>query len=311
MTRAEIESTIASIENEHDTVLLEALSEHAGFFTSERHLLYIAKDFANYPSEGTDTEYLCLQTHVRVIAIDNNPTFEPGYYNIIIFKGELSDNNLESFLNLCTIHARNADELKFKDFFYSLIALFQLPSEQQYLNAVGLFGELKYMEYVYRKYKRDLSVLWHKNGSFSRYDFSNGRVCLEVKTTASVKTNVELKHQQIFGTQFCVLVVVVCEESDCGETIDEVIDKLQTIPSAFSSVNFGINLAKEIKRISAHDLKELRLAVTNILLFNPDTINPFPEVPEEVSSLSYRLDYSELPSMDESVEKELLDSLFE
>lgn len=87
--------------------------------------------------------------------------------------------------------------------------------------------------------------------------------------------------------------------------------KLQTIPSAFSSVNFGINLAKEIKRISAHDLKELRLAVTNILLFNPDTINPFPEVPEEVSSLSYRLDYSELPNMDESTEKELLDSLFE
>jgi hypothetical protein len=306
MTRSEIESAIAAIEDQHVTYLLEALSKHAGFFSTEGKLLYIATDNSNYPSEGTDTEYLCLQTHVRITAVENNPTFEDGYYNIIVFKGSLSDSNLNSFLDLCTIHAKKAEELEFKEFFYSLIALFQLPTEQQYLNALGLYGELKYMEYVYQKYGKDISINWHKNGSFSRYDFTNGQSCIEIKTTTPTRPTVELKHKQVFGQTYCVLVVILCEELETGETISEVINRLQSNYGAFNSVNFNINLAKETKRVSPHDLNELRLSLADVLLFDPNEINPFPEIPEEVSQLTYRLDYSDLPIMSDAMESDLI-----
>ena len=237
-----------------------------------------------------------------ITTVENNPTFKDGYYNLIVFKGALSDGNLASFLDLCTIHAKNAQELEFKEFFYSLIALFQLPTEQQYLNALGLYGELKYMEHIYQKYGKDLSTFWHKNGSFSRYDFSNGHSCIEVKTTTPTRPTVELKHRQIFGQQYCALVVMLCEEVETGETINEVLKRLQQNSGAFNSVNFSMNLAKETRRISPQDINELRLTITDVLHFDPNEINPFPEVPEEVSQLTYRLDYSDLPNMSNDAE---------
>jgi len=303
MAPIELVNLINTIEDRDGIYLLEALNNEAGFFSSGGQLSYIALDSFGYPYEGIETDYLRLQTHVRISAVENNQTFADDYYNIIIFKGNLSDDNLSSFIQLCRIHAENADELNFKDFFYSLIALFQLPVEQETKNAIGLYGELKFMQQTYNQYGKDISEMWHKRGSYSQYDFSNGKMSLEVKTTLSEQSEVSIKHEQIFGDHPCRLIVVNCDRYDNGETIEELIDSMRHVPDAFRGMNFNINLAKELKRVSIKDVREMRLDIKSIYIFNTEDINPFPEIPDGVSRITYRLDMSGfVPLTDEQKE---------
>lgn len=295
-----IKSQIESITDTTSIYLLEALTEIAGFFANEGKLLYIAKDIYGYHYEGIETDYLKLQTHVRISSVKNNQTFRNDYYNVIIYKGNLDDSNISSFIQLCAIHANNSDDLNFKEFFYSLIALFQLPTEQAFKNAVGLYGELKFMQYVKERTQVDISTSWHKSGSYSQYDFSNGKSSIEIKTTMSDNSEVTIKHQQIFGGHPCTLAVINCEQYENGETIEDVIAAMYADPAAFKGMNFSINLAKELKRVSIADVKEIRFCVRQIQLFAAKDINPFPIIPDAVDKLSYKLDISELNPLSET-----------
>lgn len=307
MEISKLKEQIQSIDDVTSIYLLDALSDIAGFFANDGKLLYIAKDVYSYPYEGIETDYLKLQTHVRINAVKNNQTFKDDYYNIIIYKGVVDDDsNFESFVQLCSIHARYSDDLSFKEFFYSLIALFQLPAEQAFKNVLGLYGELKFMEYAYQSTATDISNSWHRNGSYSQYDFSNGEISVEIKTTLSEKTDVAIKHQQIFGDHPCYLAIVVCEQYENGQTVEELISSMFSNPSAFNGVNFSINLAKELKRVAIKDVQELRFDVKEFLFFDSNTINPFPELPDNISKLSYRLDFSELNPLDSSAFEILL-----
>lgn len=290
METAELIELIKSISNTDRIFLLEALNSNAGFFSSEGQILYIVIDEFNYASDGIDTEYLKLQTHVRISSVANNPTFSDGFYNIIVFKGDLSEeDNLESFVKLCRVHASNSTELNFKDFFYSLISIFQLPAEEKLKNAVGLFGELMFMKTVYETFGKDLSKFWHLTGPYSKYDFSNGSTSLEIKTTLSEQKEVTIKHQQIFGEDTCYLVAVNCNRSETGKTIAEVVESLANIPNAFNSINFSINLAKELKRVSPNDVLESKMVFSGFDVYDSYSINPFPVVPDEVSKMTYNL----------------------
>ena len=71
-------------------------------------------------------------------------------------------------------------------------------------------------------------------------------------------------------------------------------------PDAFNGINFSINLAKELKRVSIVDVKEMRFSVRQIQFFAAENINPFPNIPDSVSKLSYKLDISELNSLSET-----------
>jgi hypothetical protein len=301
-----IVNIIDAIEDENSIYLIEPISELAGFFLHQKCLLYVAKDIDGYTYEEIETEYLRLQTHVHISAVENDQTFEDGEYNIIVYKGRLTDNNIESFAQVCVAHANNTEELKFKDFFYSLISLFQLPSNQSYKNAIGLYGELKFMQFTVERFNHDISNSWHKRGSYSQYDFSNGEKSIEVKTTTSEQRTVEIKHQQIFGENPCWLANVVCEQYENGETIEEVIAAMHMDKRAFNSINFSINLAKELKRVSQNDVRDIRFRLNNIQLFDSQKVNPFDIVPDTVEKLQYRLDLSSAEEMKESLVNELI-----
>lgn len=303
-----ITTQIESITDTSSIYLIEALTDTAGFFANDGKFLYIAKDIYGYPYEGIETDYLKLQTHVRINSVKNNQTFSDDYYNIIIYKGNLDDSNIASFIQLCTIHANNSDDLNFKEFFYSLIALFQLPAEQAFKNAVGLYGELKFMQYAKGRKNIDISTAWHKSGFYSQYDFSNGASSIEIKTTMSDNSEVTIKHQQIFGEHPCTLVAINCEQYENGETIEEVISAMYSDPDAFNGINFSINLARELKRVSMNDVKEIRFGVRQIQFFATEDINPFPSVPDTVSKLSYKLDISELTPLSETDSDAILET---
>lgn len=285
--------------------LLAPLSDDSGFFSTDGKLLYISSDDDHYASQGIETDYLTLQTHVNIKAVKNNQTFRDGTYNIITFKGDLQDPSAESFVKLCSVHARNKLQLGFRDFFYSLITIFQLPSEQGYKNAVGLFGELSFMKYVFELTGIDISDSWHRSGSLSRYDFSNGTSSIEVKTTASGSNDVTIKHSQIFGNHPCYLATVCCEQYDNGKTINELIEEMQKNSQVFTGLNFCINLARELKRISGQEATELRFSVNAIDVFFNMDIDPFPVLPESVSNLVYKLDLS----LHEALDRQSLSTL--
>lgn len=303
-----LKSQIESITDTSSIYLIEALTDSAGFFTNNAKLLYIAKDMYGYSYEGIETDYLKLQTHVRISSVKNNQTFNDGYYNVIIYKENLDDSNIASFVQLCTVHAKNSNDLNFKEFFYSLITLFQLPVEQAFKNVVGLYGELKFMQYVKDHKDKDISNSWHRSGTYSQYDFSNGESSIEIKTTLSDNFDVTIKHQQIFGDYPCTLVVINCEQYDNGETIEDVITEMYSDPIAFKGMNFSINLAKELKRVSINDVKGIRFRVRQIQFFSTNDINPFPLIPDVVSRLSYKLDVSEIIPLSETETDSIIDT---
>lgn len=297
---------ISEIEDSTNLYLLCALSDDSGFFSTRGKLLYISKDDEVYATQGIETDYLTLQTHVRIRAVKNNQTFPDGWYNIILFKGDLSELSVDSFVHLCTVHSKNKSQLGFRDFFYSLITIFQLPSEQGFKNAVGLYGELRFMKYCYDLTGKDISEYWHRNGPLSKMDFSNGKSSIEVKTTVSEESKVTIKHSQIFGDNICYLAAVCCDRHDNGQTINELVSEMQKDGTAFVGLNFSINLAKELKRISSQEAEELRFDAGEITLFLNHEINPFPDMPEFVSKLVYDLELSYFEPLSESQIVELI-----
>ena len=191
----------------------------------------------------------------------------------------------------------------FKEFFYSLIQIFQLPSEQSYINAVGLYGELKVIQYAYEKYGIDISVCWHSKGSKSKNDFSNGKKCLEVKTTSSEDGKISIKHSQIFFEEQSWLVEVICDKNDMGETIEELVLSFQEA-DVFNSIEFAINLEKEKKRVSISDYTKQRFRLQSISFYEAESVNPFKDIPDNVFSLEYKIDLSEEDKLqDNNIEK--------
>lgn len=300
MTIDEIVSTFKQVPADSSLYLILALSDCAGVFADNGRLAYLVQNGEGLAFECIETEYLSLKTNVHIHAVKNAQTFKDDYYNLIVFKGSIEDTNLETFLKLCTLHSNNLNELRFKDFFYSLISLFQLPAEQQFKNALGLYGELKFMQYIWGKVGKDISTYWHKSGSMSKYDFTLGDIHFEVKSSLSNELIVSIKHAQIFCEHTCYLVVVRCERCDNGETIQDLVNTFASTPDAFNNLNFGINLQKELCRLSPIDVTTLQFSVIGIDIFDTVELNPFPDLPSRVSKISYLLDVSDKPTLSAS-----------
>lgn len=295
MDGLEIVKSLDSIkDNDKDTIyLIESITEKTGFFSNDGKLIFMVKDEAGLTSEGIETEYLELQTHIRISAVKNYQTFEDGYYNLITFIADSSNDNIFDFINLCEIYAENEEELSFRDFFYTLISIFQLPSEKMYLNAIGLYGELKFMELCAKEMDLDISPYWHRNGELSKYDFSNGDTFIEIKSTSNGSEIATIKHKQIFEVSDGYLVLVSTYRDDTGETIDELIESMHKEEKYFKNLNFSSTLIKELKRISESDCQTVRFVVNEIKMFNTKDINPFDDVPVEIRDLQYKYDLSD------------------
>lgn len=293
MDGLKIVKALDNIKDKDTLYLIESITEKTGFFSSEGKLIFIVKDEAGLTTEGITTEYLKLQTHIKISPVKNFQTFEDGYYNLIIFNADSSNDNIFDFINLCEIYAENEEELSFRDFFYTLISIFQLPSQKKYINAIGLYGELKFMEQCAREMDLDLSKYWHRKWELSKYDFSNSDNFIEIKSTSTGSDIVTIKHNQIFEVSDGYLVLVSSIIDDTGETIDELIERMQAEKNYFNNINFNVNLTKELKRISELDCKTVRFVLMEIKMFNTRDINPFDNIPVEVKELVYKYDMSE------------------
>lgn len=289
----QLKSKIIDKNNNSNILLLEKLSDETGFFTSNQKLIYMMKDSFNYSYANIETEYLKLQTHIYIKAIENQQSFPNGYYNLIVYSADIDNVNFEAFTQLCIVHSRNLNELNFRDFFYSLISLFQLPDEQGFKNVLGLYGELKFIQYIHKLTNKDISKNWHTTGPQSRYDFISYNNCLEVKTTLSNNLAFMLNHKQVFNSDACTIATVQCEAHPNGETLEELINTLYSNKHLCNNISFTINIAMELKRISLHSQKEERFRVRDIKMYDSSFINPFRKIPYNVDNISYKLDFTD------------------
>ena len=291
-----IKKSIASFPEDGLIYLAEKLTEYAGFFVSNKHLLYIVANNDKESSQSISTEYITLNTNVDIHAFAEDQQFKSGKYNILDFiptEDGYREEDLESFINLCSAHSSYMASKEFVKFFYSLINIFQFPAEQAFRNLVGLFGELTVIKYVYDNYGIDISENWHKSVTDGKYDFVLDGFNVEVKSTLSAEKTVEIKHTQLFNNNTNYLAVVILEKNNAGISVNQLIQNLFNSPLYCNNYNFSINIEKERKRISPTESENVFFAAKEVLFYDAKEINPFSFIPDEVSSLSYRLDLSD------------------
>lgn len=273
--------------------LIKKLSNNTGFFVTNNHLMYLVYNFENISHKSLITDYLKLNTDVEIHSFKNNQEFPSGRYNVLEFlptdKG-YDENNFESFINLCASHTELMEAKSFVKFFFSLSELFQEPKSQEYKNLVGIFGELSFIKCLCESTTVDLSEHWHKGGSKDKYEITLEDKNIEIKTTAALDEMVTIKHMQLFNGDKNYLVVVCIEENNGGATLNQLISCMQNDPDHYNNYNFTLNIEREKKRVSPVDADSRKFSVKAISVFDVDDINPFEEIPECVSGLTYKID---------------------
>ena len=273
--------------------LVERLSEVSGFFNHNGNKLFIVFDAIHDKPNSIRTNFLEMDTHVYINSIENDNTFKSGYCNVIKYTGEQQSIECESFTDLCRLYSKNPNESSFFDFFYALLELFQLPQEQSYKNALGLYGELKFLESVKKEYSVDLSSAWHVSGPFSRMDFSFADYGIEIKTTI-MENCVAIKHEQLFNEHDNYLATVVCENYDLGECLKDLETKMIKM---FPNFSFAVKLKKELQRIKPYEIESAKFLLKEIHVYEAKKINPFTNIPDTISSLKYEFDLTDEPEL--------------
>lgn len=292
---SQILNTVNSLPQDNTLYLLEKLPCETGIFASNGNILYIVPNNENCDSLGIRTDFLHLETNVYVSAFNTSvSSFENGYYNYVELQLSNIPNieeNVNAFVNLCLAHATHMNGREFVAFFDSLVSLFQLPREQHYKNLIGLMGELLFIEHIFNEYRIDISSFWHTEGSYSQMDFVSPTVNFEVKTTSSDSLRFTIKHNQLFGDpEYTYLIAVSLEESNAGRSLENVILSLQENPNCCNSMQFSVNIEREKRRISPHELRSKKFILRRICAYSAVSINPFSSIPDCVEDMSYKLD---------------------
>ena len=288
-----IKCAIATTPKDGAIYLVKKLSENTGFFVTNGHLLYLVYNFEDITHKSMQTDYLSLNTDVEIHSFKNNQKFPSGKYNVLDFlpteKG-YDENNLESFVNLCVSHTELMQGKSFVKFFFSLSELFQDPKSQEYKNLVGFFGELSFLKFFCENTSLDLSDRWHKGGSKDKYEITLETKNLEIKTTAAFDEEVTIKHSQLFNVDQNYLVVVCIEENSAGQTLNQLISDMQKDPNHYNNYNFALNVQRERRRVSPVEAESKIFSVKGIAIYKAEDIDPFGEIPDSVSHLTYKLD---------------------
>lgn len=280
--------------------LITRINDISGFFVHKCKVLYIVKNIEKLQINNIETEFLTFNSNIYIQSVKNHSTFESGYYNIIQYKGFVNDDNIDSFVNLCIAHSSSSIKINLDKFFYSLITLFQLPKEQQYKNLIGLFGELKFIEYVYSKYNKNISSCWHLGGSLDKYDIVCPDNNFEIKTIKSEDKIVKIKHSQVFNCDINknYLVLVQIEENITGETLNELINKIRKNSSFAKCYNFQLNIEKERKRVSPEESDSLKFKLINIKIYPVSNLDSIKYIPDNISHIEYNYNLGNISSCD-------------
>lgn len=295
-----IKDALSKCPSDGSIYLIDKLSDISGFFMVKGHLLYMVYNSEETSHQNLSTEYLKLNTNIDIVSVKNGQKFKTGKYNlleIIPVANEYPDELLSSFINLCISHTTYMNAKNFVSFFYSLISLFQTPKEQNYKNLVGFIGELFLLKSFAEDYDFDISDYWHTYGSSDNYDIVLPKCNIEIKTTSSEDELITIKHIQIFNTENNYLASIIINEDNSGMSLNELINNMLSNHKCFNSFNFSLNIEKEKMRVSPVDAETKRFILKGISIYRAETINPFKNIPDEISNLSYKMSLMDKPQV--------------
>lgn len=289
-----IKNKLATSPYDESIYLISKLTNEAGFFTNKGKLLYIVRNSEELSYESMDTEFLSLRTHVFITTVENQSQFESGYYNIIVYKGEIEETNFEGFVRLCITYCNSTIKYGLIKFFYSLVDLFQLPKEQNFKNLLGLFGELIFIDYIYLNFRKDISVNWHQGNDYDKYDFVCKDVNFEVKCIISEENIVKIKHDQIFNDDNNYIVIVKMQKDISGITLNELINIMRNKTPFSNNYQFQYRLELEKKRIFHNDADNVKLKKVAIYIYKVANLENIKGIPERITGLTYKFDFTGL-----------------
>lgn len=284
--------------------LLEKYNKTSGLFMLNHKYVFVEQNLQKYNADGIETEFLTLKTSIDIESIGNDPTFKKGNYNLIIFKSEEVDVELENFFKLCQLYSKNND-YKFKDFFTSLYNIFQSKKVEKSLNLLGLWGELYVMIYLKNNLNLDSSNSWHVSSN-DKYDFVFNQYPLEVKTTNSKDKLLTLKHNQIFSNEEKILAGVFCENNNAGMSINDLVKVLNKNKQISQNINFQLKLQQELIKINKEDMEKVKFKLKDIKFFNSKDLPTISNIPENVLNITYQYSCENLNTISDDVMKKML-----
>ena len=284
--------------------LLEKYNKTSGLFMLNHKYVFVEQNLQKYNADGIETEFLTLKTSIDIESIGNDPTFKKGNYNLIIFKSEEVDVELENFFKLCQLYSKNND-YKFKDFFTSLYNIFQSKKVEKSLNLLGLWGELYVMIYLKNNLNLDSSNSWHVSSN-DKYDFVFNQYPLEVKTTNSKDKLLTLKHNQIFSNEEKILAGVFCENNNAGMSINDLVKMLNKNKQIAQNINFQLKLQQELIKINQEDMENIKFKLKEIKFFNSKDLPTLTNIPENILNITYQYSCENLKTISDDIMKKML-----
>ena len=295
----------SNIKMEKDILyLLEKYNKTSGLFMLNHKYVFVEQNLHKYNADGIETEFLTLKTSIDIESIGNDPTFNKGNYNLIIFKSDEVDVELENFFKLCQLYSKNNDYM-FKDFFTSLYNIFQSKKIEKSLNLLGLWGELYVMIYLKNNLNIDSSNSWHISSN-DKYDFVFNQYPLEVKTTNSKEKLLTLKHNQIFNNQEKILAAVFCESNNAGMSVHDLVKILNKNKQIAQNINFQLKLQQELIKINQEDMEKIKFKLKEIKFFNSKDLPTLTNIPENILNITYQYSCENLKSIKEEILKDIL-----
>lgn len=283
--------------------LLEKYNKTSGLFMLNNKYVFVEQNLQKYNADGIETEFLTLKTSIDIESIENDPSFKKGNYNLMIFKSDEVNIELENFLKLCQLYSKNTD-YKFKDFFTSLYNIFQSKKVEKSLNLLGLWGELYVMIYL-NKLNIHSFNFWHISSN-DKYDFVFNQYPLEVKTTNSNDKLLTLKHNQIFNNQEKILVGVFCENNNSGMSVNDLVKILNKSEQISQNIDFQLKLQQELIKINQDDMEKVKFKLNEIKFFNSKELPTISSIPENVLNIIYQYSCENLDTLSDSVIKNML-----
>lgn len=276
-----------------DNVLLLAkkLTTSSGLFVSMNKVLYLQKTKRG-DSTFLNTEFLSYESRVMVTSVVNDASFQSGFYSAIIYKGIPDKDKLTTFTLLAESYANNNEIMDLEKFFYSLIDLFQLPQEQKTKNLIGFYGELKFIELIWKTYGISIASNWHTSGVMSKYDFVFVKANFEIKTTIGCNLIIPIKHSQLFNNANNYLIIMSCELNNSGETLNKLVDRLIELEPFKNNIQMQIKLLKERARVSENEANETKLFFKEYRAFKVSSLETITGIPDYVSDIVYNYDFS-------------------
>lgn len=282
--------------NDYDSqklYLIEKINDNYGIFVYDSKIVFVTESSDEEPNY-IETEYVSFKEHIFMNNAINHPSFEKGFYDILIFNGDINSECFDSFYRLCSTFPLSYTSMSFKEFFYDLIELLSMPSEKKHQNLIGLMGELFLIKTVFESKNIDLANFWHISGqSADKYDFVLSNKNIEVKTTSSDSRIFSIKHRQIFNDKNNYICLVKIMPDNSGISLNRLIKFFLSNPIFSSNIKFMFELEKEINRTNRSQ-RDNCFALENIDFFSNKKLVTIGDIPDCISKIEYSYDFSNL-----------------